>query len=251
MKKKCFVSVGLFVSVLMLTSCAGQIPDMTDEERKAISEYAAELLLEYDSGHSGRLVDLEELEEATPESEKTSAPEETPLPEMTAVPENTPMPEITPMPEQTPKPEMTPEPVLWDSVEETLLLPDGVTLHLMNYETLDFYEEDSIGKQTLEAEAGKKLLLFRFTMTNNSEDEKKIDMLQDNILYKVFVGEESVNGMITMLEHDLTTYMEIIAARETVELMLFAEVEEEALQTAATIFIEFYCGEKQAQVIAK
>ncbi len=248
MKKRRFIYICVCLSMLLFSGCAGQIPDMTDEEREAISEYAAELLLEYDTSKPSRLVNLEELEEpeATPEPENTPEPEVTPEPESTPAPEVTQQPETTSMPELTPIPEM-----VWDSVEEALLLPEGVTLTFLNYDTVDAYQEETAGQQMLEAKAGNTLMIFHFSMTNNSDDVKSIDMLQDNILYKVYVGEEWSSGMITMLEQDLTTYMENLSSGESVELMLFAEVEKEALQGESTISIEFVCGEKRAQIVAR
>lgn len=240
-------------SVFVLGGCGAQIPDMTEEERKAISEYAAGLLLKYDTGQPSRLVDLEALEE----DETTPEPTQTPEPGVQAEPETDRpiVPENTQNPEEQPDEENetveTPQPEFWDSLESTLLLPDDVTLQLLGYEAVEVYKEEAEGLQELKAEAGKKILVFRFCMTNNSDVKQQIDMLQDNIRYKVYVQEQLINGMLTMVGNDLTTYIGSIDANGSVELLLFAEVEEALLQEGAEIALEFVCQEKTARIVVE
>lgn len=240
-------------SVFVLGGCGAQIPDMTEEERKAISEYAAGLLLKYDTSQPSRLVDLDavEGEESAPEPTQTPEPgvQAEPETDRPIVPENTQNPEEQPDGES--EPVETPQPECWDSLESTLLLPDDVTLQLLGYEAVEVYKEEAEGLQELKAEAGKKILVFRFCMTNNSDVKQQIDMLQDNIRYKVYVQEQLINGMLTMVGNDLTTYIGSIDANGSVELLLFAEVEEALLQEGAEIALEFVCQEKTAKIVVE
>ena len=48
MKKKWIFCICTCLLLFVLGGCGAKIPDMTEEERKAISEYAANLLLKYD-----------------------------------------------------------------------------------------------------------------------------------------------------------------------------------------------------------
>ncbi len=261
MKKRCSLVLTLCFFVFVLVGCGAQIPDMTEEERKAISEYAAGLLLKYDTSQPSRLVDLEALEEAEPTPEPTQTPEpdvqSTPEPEVQVDPETDQptVPENTQEPEEQPggggEPAETPQPESWDSLESTLLLPDDVTLQLAGYEAVEVYKEETEGRQELKAEAGNSLLVFRFIMTNNTGQTQEIDMLQDNIRYKVYVQDELINGMLTMVENDLTTYIGSIDANSSVELLLFAEVEEALIKEGAEIALEFVCQEKTARIVVE
>lgn len=249
MKKRWSLVIALFCFGFILGGCGAQIPDMTEEERKAISEYAAGLLLKYDTSHPSRLVDLDALEEAEP----TPEPEVTPTLDVQATP--TPVPENTEEPAEQPSEEIEPietvQPESWEPLESTLLLPEGVTIQLLDYEAVDEYQEDAEGNQELKADSGKKVLVFRFAVTNNSELKQEIDMLQDNIRYKVYIQDELINGMLTMIENDLTTYIGSINAKETLELLLFAEVEEELLQKGSDIYLEFTCKEMTSKIKAE
>lgn len=258
MKKRWSIVLILCCFVFILGGCGAQIPDMTEEERKAISEYAAGLLLKYDTSQPSRLVDLEALEEAENTPEPTQTPEAdvqvTPEPgeqvtsetDQPTVPENTEGPEE--QPDEGRDPVETPQPESWDPLESTLLLPEGVTLQLLGYEAVDVYQEETVGNQEVKAEQGRKILVFRFVMTNNSDLKQEIDMLQDNIRYKVYVQDELINGMLTMIENDLTTYIGSIEAKEALELFLFAEAEEELLQGGTDIYLEFMCKEMVSRI---
>ena len=57
-KKVCMISMAAAVT-LGMTACGNAIPDMTEAQMQAISEYAAITLLKYDVDHKSRLVDLD------------------------------------------------------------------------------------------------------------------------------------------------------------------------------------------------
>lgn len=249
MKKRCSLVLALCLFICILAGCGAQIPDMTEEERKAISEYAAGLLLKYDTSHPSRLVDLEALEETEPTPEPTQAPEEDVQATPTPVPENVELPES--QPDEGSEPIETPQPEMWEPLESTLLLPEGVTVQLLGYDAVDVYLENAESNQELKAEAGKKILVFCFAMTNSSEAKQQIDMLQDNIRYKIYVQDQLINGMLTMLENDLTTYIGSIDVNETLELFLFAEADAELLQSGAEIYVEFVCQEMTSRIKAE
>lgn len=246
MKKKWIFCLCLSLCLFAFGGCGAQIPDMTEEEREAISEYAANLLLKYDTSQPSRLVDItEEDVEATPE------PTQTPEPVETAKPEETAEPEVTEAPQETTLPQETQVPEVYDSAEDTLMLPQDVTLLYNQYETAKSFVDETDGYQTLEAEEGKLLLIFRFTLLNNGNASQNIDMLQDNIVYKVIIDDTTVNGMITMVGNDLTTYIGGVQANEALEMVMFAEVEEELWQNSQSIWLEFSRQEMVAKIVIK
>lgn len=223
-----------------LGGCGAQIPDMSEEERKAISEYAANLLLKYDTSRPSRLVEIVEEEvEPTPE------PTQTPEPEETAKPEETSKPEMTEGPQETEAPET------YDLAEDTLMLPEGVTLIYSKYEVSNSFVDETDGYQTLEAGDGKSLLIIRFALLNSSNDVQTVDMLQDNIVYKAIVDDKIVNGMVTMVGNDLTTYIGSLQPDESKEVILFAEVEDAVLQSCESIRVEFLRQDLISGIIVK
>ena len=245
MRKRWSLLLVLCCISYIFAGCGTQIPDMTEEERKEISEYAAGLLLKYDTSQPSRLVDLDKLEAEAP-SKPTQAPEE----DETVI--------VTPAPgesgeqtEESNEPKETPKPDTGEPLESTLLLSDELTVRYVTYEAVKSYADASQGSQEVDASQGKKLLVFSFEIVNNSTETQEIDMLQDNIRYKVYVGDVLCNGMLTMFANDLATYMGDIGAGEVKELKLFAQVKEELLQEANGIYIEFVCGEKISRVIVK
>jgi hypothetical protein len=238
MKRKWIFCICVFL--LAFGGCGAQIPDMSEEERKAISEYAANLLLKYDTSQPSRLVEIvEEEAEPTPEPTQTPEPVETKEPEETETPQDT----IVPQETEAPK--------AYDVLEDTLMLPDGVTLVYSKYEASNSFVDETDGYQTLEAGEGKNLLVIRFTLLNSGDTAQTIDMLQDNIVYKVIVDEKVLNGMITMVGNDLTTYIGSIQPDESKEVILFAEIEEMLLQNSQSIRIEFLRQEQISEIIVK
>lgn len=246
MKKKWIFCLCLSLCLFAFGGCGAQIPDMTEEEREAISEYAANLLLKYDTSQPSRLVDItEEDVEATPEPTQTPEPVETAKPEETEKPQETEEPLENIMSQETQAPEV------YDSLEDTLMLPQEVTLLYNKYEVAECFVDETDGYQTLEAEDGKLLLIFRFTLLNSSDAIQSVDMLQDNIVYKVIIDDTTINGMITMVGNDLTTYIGSLQANESMEMVMFAEVEEELWQNSQSIRLEFSRQEMVAKIVIK
>ncbi len=246
MKKKWIFCISLCLFLFAFGGCGAQIPDMTDEEREAISEYAANLLLKYDTSRPSRLVEIVEEEvQTTPEPTKTPELTQTPAPEETAKPEEIAGPEATEEPQETEAPER------YDLVEDTLMLPEGVTLVYSKYEERNSFVDETDGYQTLEAGEGKVLLIIRFALLNSSNTVQDVDMLQDNIVYKVIVDDEVINGMLTMVGNDLTTYIGNLQPDESKEVIMFAEVEEALMQSCESIRVEFLRQELISEVIVK
>ena len=246
MKKKWIFCISVCLCLFVLGGCGAQIPDMTEAEREAISEYAANLLLKYDTGQPSRLVEIVE-----EETESTPEPTQTPESVETTKPEETASPETTEVPIETFIPQVTETPETYDLVEDTLMLPEGVTLVYEKCEAIKSFVDETDGYQTLEAGAGKLLLVMRFTLLNNSSVASDVDMLQDNIVYKVIVDDKVVNGMITMIGNDLTTYIGSLQPDESKELILFAEVEETLWQNSRSVRVEFTRQELVSEIIVK
>ena len=243
MKKKWIFCICTCLLLFVLGGCGAKIPDMTEEERKAISEYAANLLLKYDTSRPSRLVEIVE-EEPTPEP--TQTPE--PVGQGKRKPEE---PETTETSQQTTIPQKTEVPEVYDSIEDTLLLPEGVTLVYKKYETGNSFVDETDGYQTLESPEGKVLLIIRFDLLNSKDVAQEIDMLQDNIVYKMIVDDKVINAMITMVGNDLTTLIGSLQPEESKEVLMFAEVEEALLQSCKSLKVEFSRQDMEAEIMIK
>lgn len=245
--KKIVIALCMGMAVLVFGGCGEQIPDMTDEQREAVSEYAVELLLKYDAGQTSRLVDLPVSEET--ETEQPAATEE---PVATTEPVSEPEESALPETEETVEPEITQAPLEnMDSVEDTMLLPETVTLEFCDYQVVDSYTDPLNDSLTLDAEQGNKLLVMRFVLLNSGNEVQNVDTMQDNIKYTVVADEYNINAMITMLSNDLTTYLGNIAPDESREVVLLAEMEEELAMNADGISVVLSRADSSSVVTVK
>lgn len=234
--KKLKLCLYMLSFIMLFGGCGATIPDMSEEQRRDISEYAVGLLLKYNANQSDRLVDLSLLEEETE-------------PEATAIPEAE--PEATREPETTQDPQEVTEATKENTYEDlgkTLLLPEGVKLEFEDYQVVTFYGDDEL---MLEAGDGYCFLVVKCNMVNTGSDAKVVDMMQVNVKHTVVVDGTSVNAMVTMLSNDMTTYMGELAAEESKEVVLLAEVEEQKLHEAESIKVEFAREDVISGIIVK
>lgn len=202
--------------VALLTAGCGEMPDLTQEETDLIAEYAAGLLLKYDSGQSNRLVDTsgydEEIEEEALEPETEESEEEPDSEEATTVVDVS-------QDEET-------EPTV-SSVEEYYGVPN-VMITYTGYEVTDSYppssEEDNL-VFSMDASAGTQLLVLKFNAQNLSGEDQSLNLLGYGARFRVSVnGESSKGALATMLVNDMQTYNDVIPASSSVELVSIVEI---------------------------
>lgn len=213
-------AVGL-TAMLMLTGCGNKIPDMTEAQAQQIGEYAAITLLKYDANSRSRLVDVSVIEEHDAKEQS--------LQELIAQQNKKPTSEGMKPVEDTPVVEIGK-----DAVDVTVIgledfydLPEGVTINYQEREICDSYSGDaSENAFVLDAKDGKKLLVMKFLVENQSGSNQRIDLFSKTAVYRVTMnGAESVNTLTTMLLDDMSTYVGTIAAGESKILVLLAEVD--------------------------
>ena len=219
----------LCAMMLSMTACGNEIPDLTEEESQRIGEYAAVTLLKYDANNRSRLVDPEVV---IAKLEKEAAKETTKASQEEGKAEETcsaGTPEVT-MP--TAQEEIT------ASMEDFFGLPEGVSITYEDYMVADSYPEDGVEDDyfALDASMGKKLLVLRFHLTNGSEQEETIDLLNTNSRYIITVNDSiRANALTTMLPNDMSTYAETLEPGQTQELVLLLEVNEDVAGAVQTI----------------
>lgn len=218
----------LCTMMLSMTACGNEIPDLTEEESQRIGEYAAVTLLKYDANNRSRLV---EPEVVITKLEKDAAKEAARAEREAAKSEETASgtTEVT-MP--------TAQEDIIASMDEFFALPEGVTLTYEDYLVADSYPEDGSADEyfALDASQGKKLLVLRFRLTNGTEQEQTIDLLNTNSRYIITVnGSTRANALTTMLPNDMSTYAETLNPGESQELVLLLEVNEDVANAVQNI----------------
>lgn len=227
MKRKfCIISLTMMMA-LGMTACGDAIPDMTDDQRQSVGEYAAVTLMRYDANHRSRLVDMEvviqddirrqeraEAEALRREMEQAAA---------AAAQEETGMrpTEDTPVVGSGGVPEASPI-----SMEEALNLPEGVSITYRDMEVCDSYADVDGGFFSLSATEGNKLLVLKFELYNGSGQDQTIDVLSQGAAFKVTAnGNCTRRALTTMLLSDLTNFKGTVAAGSGSEMVVVVEVE--------------------------
>ena len=219
----------LCAMMLSMTACGNEIPDLTEEESQRIGEYAAVTLLKYDANNRSRLVDPEVV---IAKLEKEAAKETTKASQEEGKAEETGSAGTTEVTMPTAQEEIT------ASMEDFFGLPEGVSITYEDYMVADSYPEDGVEDDyfALDASMGKKLLVLRFHLTNGSEQEETIDLLNTNSRYIITVNDSiRANALTTMLPNDMSTYAETLEPGQTQELVLLLEVNEDVAGAVQTI----------------
>lgn len=223
MKKK-FLLIGMSALLCMLCGCLETTP-LTNDEMDVVAEYAASLLLKYDSGFDSPLYygnDMEEEIQVTP----TLMPEKTPTttPAITSYPEKD--PEIT-----TP----APTPVQYSDAEITkqlteMIAVEDITVSCESYEIMDSVVSNDYF--SLQAKNGRKYVVVMFRLKNNSNQEAVFDASGKGLSYSIDINTSVKSRVsLSMLENDLQ-YMPItVPANGMAEAVLVFEIADMQIDT--------------------
>ena len=223
---------------MMVTGCGNQIPDLTEEQAQKIGEYAALTLLKYDTNHQSRLVDeavVEEYEEKLEEEALKESAEPTPTPE----------PEGMDPVADTPVVEREEDAVVSEvivTMEECLGLPGGVAVTYEGRETYETYPADGSTQNyfTLDASAGKKLLVLNFSLENQTGSDVQIDLFAKDAVFMLSAdGVDAQKALTTMLLNDLSTYVGAIEAENSREMVLLFEIDEMTAENLTDIKLQY------------
>lgn len=242
MRKKWLGSICVATMLTVgLSGCGSQIPDLTDEQRNAISEYAVQLLLKYDTNTDSRLVDLSLLEE---EPEPTAQPEPTEEP-VEQKPSG--MDEVA----DTPVIELEGEAAAGGDMKSALGLAENISFEYADYQIVEEYTDVTNNELVIEAASGNKLLVCNFVLVNDGAGKQTIDMLRENIRYTFKIADESIHSQVTLLSNDLTTYLGILDSDESRKVVVIAECGAEKLEADTEIYLEVQRGEDAAAIQVK
>ena len=231
--KKANIYGMICISVLLgITGCGAPMQDISESERGLIAEYAAELLINNSNLKTSKLdiSDLEEsnqagedgeqiLEEAfyIEETEKQQEDEANSI----AIGQSSVIPNITQI-----------------SLEQTLRL-EGCAIEYVGKEVVDTYPEEQLSF-AMKATDDYRLVVFRWNVTNYSNETRKIDMMPYNLRIKMKLNDDKTYRVLTtMLINDFASYTGDILVGEKAELVMIIEVPVEecnALEKIQMIF---------------
>ncbi len=202
----------------LLTGCGlYKTVDLTEEQSALVAEYAASLLLKYDSKHTNGLMEItdepiiikeeEPIAEPAPEAAQQSA-------EVTDVKDTDLIAEAA---------AVEPSPL-----QETLHVPD-FEITYKNYEICDLYPEAESEDLvfSMQAQQGHDLIILHFDLKNPTGEAAACDIVTNTPLCRLIVNEETrLNRQTTILPNDLGDYMGTVEAGESVDTVMVFEIEE-------------------------
>lgn len=233
----------LLMFIITLSAC-GSYPDLTDEENAMVEEYAAALLLKYDSENHSRLVDTEDYlnqynaavalrEESIKQYEEAQATQDAFEEEQRNEPNFTQTESSEPIIENdgTGGAAIVGEPKI--TMEEFLDL-QGFTIAYAGNLVCKNYPEDSA--VPISASSGRDLLVVMFAVSSNAGGE--LDLFHKNASYKVSVnGGSYITNNMTILDNDLSQYLGNIPAGAATNLALIFEVKEGTKVTSLNLSV--------------
>lgn len=229
----------MMLLVWIMTGCGARIPDMTEGEREAISEYAVELLLKYNANDTSRLVDVETLE-------KEPEPTKRPIPVATEPPKGMDETEDTPVIDLSGELE-----VPQGDVCTVLGLNESISLEFIGYSMEQNCQDPQDEELVIEADTGKELLVCELALINDGAQKQSVDMLRDNIQYQLVMDGKVANCMVTMLSNDLTTYLGILEPDESRKVLVLTQVERSAVENATELYLLMQSEEGQGIIKIK
>lgn len=213
----------ILLSMLLMAGCGGDFPDLSDEQVEKAGEYAAMTLLKYDSQNRKRLMTLEDMaaeeqrremwKQAARQGAKEADKEEQASSEQTQ--------NSSTQGSQEGQEETTP-----GALSDGFVLPDGVKIEYLGHILCDVYPQDSSDFFAIVASEGRKNLVLRFWLANESDGSQSLDMVEQNNVYRITVnGNYSRASLPTFLDNDLANYQGKLMPGAGVELVLLIEVE--------------------------
>lgn len=216
--KKLWCLLTISAMAFALTGCG---TDLSEQEMRIIGEYAADLLLKYDVNYQERLSEDTQEDGATEATETTEATEAT----TEAATDTQDIPDT-----ETEQNAGTTENKESSSSEDDSVVPtvsgntsdiaaivglEGISVQYNRCMFLDRYPSlDQDGAFIyLEAEPGYKLVVLKFDIINNTNEDKMVDLLDSGLDYRLVLNEtKAAKPMLTILMDDLGTYKAVVPA---------------------------------------
>lgn len=205
--------------------CGARLPELTDEQSAVIAEYAAAELLKYDVNYDKKVVSDEVIQEQMSREEafarNTEEYRQKAQAEQEEAEKEADEGGISPVVE-----EGAAELTAGESAEFLGIAP--LSLSYQGYEVRDSYPDGTEDPYlSLDATEGMKLLVLKFLIQNNTEEDVRADLLSSGVQFKIAVnGGDYKNVLVTLLMNDLSTYNDMIPAGAAGEAVLVLQIEQ-------------------------
>lgn len=231
----------------LMTACSTVTSDLTEEQGDIIAEYAADLLLSYDSNYEAKYVDEEPTTEEATFAEEI---ETTTLPEEESKENNN---ETTSGSEDATvsKEETTTKPVL-SSLEEILGI-DGISVTYKEFDVVDTYPDNTEDAFfVMKAVEGSKLMIVKLDVKNITNNDIKLNIMKYNAKYRALInGSDKSVAQITLLLDAFNTFEGTIKANKSKELVLVFQTGIKNKSDIKNLELSVYCGDKNGTITIK
>lgn len=251
MKKSSILCGIVGIIGLLLTGCTNSfdhMPDLTEEESALIAEYAAGILLKYDK-NAGKLASDAEIA-AADEREATLAANTAEFLAAQESKEENDQENASETASAEPASSGTSE-IPFEGIAQFAGV-SGFQIEYAGYMICDSYPPADSADMVfaMDATAGNKLLVLQFTAENTTAEDMELDMLSQNIRYRISVnGGEMKSALSTLLLDDLSSYKDVIPAGTSVVLVLTREVTEEEANEISTISLSLKNASENATTL--
>ena len=250
MRKISMSVVILAVTAVTLTGCTNPMPDLSEEEYSVIAEYAAGEMMKYNTLNPDRIVSDTVIENELNKEEKFARNTEEYREKVRKEKAEEAAKDKTDS-ENTGERAGSNNGSISENADIAAFF--GLTPLTVTYtglEMCDSYPQND-GENyyfSMDASAGKKLMVLKFNLENPSDSDIQVDLLHQSAGFWVnFNGERKVGILATMLENDLATYDGTVAAGGTQEVVLVLELKEEDAQNTDSMILIMKNSEKTAQ----
>ena len=250
MKRKTGIIAALLLLIIgCLSGCGNAIPEMTDEELHMVEEYAANLILKYDSNYQASVFTEEEkaveLAKLQQKAEVQKKIEEDKLKQQEKEQAEESQTENSTDSDSS---EQVIEPAPDTDIDEFLEL-GPINVEYSGYQTVKSYPEateDNDWQGITRATGNNMLVVFEFNITNTGVEDSLLDLTQRDARYGFKINDSMNKAPITtLLLNDFTNYRDTILAGETKAAVFIIEVSPDTAENLQSVQMNMkYNGEK-------
>lgn len=215
MKKKYMIGIVMVASAALLTSCATQVPELSEFDNNKAAEYMAGEILKYDVDYAYALDYDRSILDATPTPAPTQAPVDTPKPK-----ENSTNPEGA-----APGDIQGDEPAVQEVSGAEILGISGIEVQ---YTSASVQKSYGKGYESIVAAKGKELLVVKFKIKNIGQDTQEIDLFNQKVNYILSQGDKTITPKHTSAAGDLQYLNTTISSGKSKQGVLLFEVDKGA-----------------------
>lgn len=240
-KKKIYYYSGVLLAGMLFSSgCGNEIPEMNEEEKSMVVNYAADIVQKYDSNHPLKLQAMIQNENAASVTEEQIYEDENP--------EDVLKEEASAKQDDSEKKEDSADTtgkmaeVIDNTVEnnertlDEIIMAGGFHFSYEGYETEESYPPSGTEAYfAMKATEGNELLILKFLASNQTASDEVLNMIQYGIRFKIVVNGENRSALTTMLLNDFANYKNVIAAGESEELVVICEIPREQVNDISSL----------------